>query len=65
MRNNEFKILDKTVLCELCGKKTNETIRVKIEEFGVYHPVRNICKECVDKNGYKEYDGSDFMSDWN
>ena len=52
-------------LCELCGKETNDTIRVKIEEQGVYNPVRNICAECVKQNGYVKYDGSDWGSDWN
>ncbi len=64
MKKNELKMLGEKV-CELCGKKTADTIRVKIEEQGVYHPVRNICQECVEKNGYTEYTGDDFISDWN
>ena len=52
-------------VCGLCSKKTVELIRVKIEEDGVYHPVRNICKECVSKNGYIRYLGEDVLSDWN
>ncbi len=47
-------------ICELCGKETTDTIRVKIEDF-----VYNVCKDCVEKNGYSEYDGSDVYSDWN
>ena len=47
-------------VCEVCGKETENTIRVKIELV-----VYNVCKECAKDNGYDEYDGSDYASDWN
>ena len=53
-----------TTVCELCGKETTALIRVKIDDDGG-GTIYNVCAECAEKNGYTEYDGSDYASDWN
>jgi len=67
MRQDEVKTVRETKLCVVCKKEVdaNEIVRVKIEDDKGYGIVYNVCPVCVKENNYTEYDGSDFMSDWN
>ena len=67
MRQDEVKTVRETKLCVVCKKEVdaNEIVRVKIEDDKGYGIVYNVCPVCVQENNYTEYDGSDFMSDWN
>ena len=51
---------DKNTVCEVCGKESKVLVPVKIDDI-----VYDVCPECVKKNNYTEYDGSDWASDWN
>lgn len=67
MKKSKAKTEMKMKLCTVCEKEVdeNQIIRVKIYGNSSYGTVYDVCKECAEKNGYEEYDGSDFMSDWN
>jgi len=56
----------KLKICDKCDKVSEKLTRCKIfNNDGKYEPILNICDECMKKYNYKEYDGSDWVSDWN
>jgi len=59
----KIKVYEK---CDKCDQESTKLTRCKIySDEGKYEPILNVCDACMKKYDYTEYDGSDWVSDWN